>query len=149
VAAASVALMAGGLVLVYGDRHLVPADLSGWRFADLFGQVSNLAPVVVGLVLASRRPGNRIGWLLLVAGLGLGLRAFAHQYGLHALVAAPGSWPGGRAAAWLSNWIWVIPVAMLGFVLLLFRPGGCARAGGGRPPGLWAGHSASRQWVRW
>src|SRR5689334_19540838 len=93
VAASSVALIAGGLVLVYVDRDLVPADLSGWHFADVFGQVSNLAPVVVGLVLASRRPGNRIGWLLLVAGLGLGLRTFAHQYGLHALVAAPGSWP--------------------------------------------------------
>src|SRR5690349_11687527 len=73
VAASSVALIAGGLVLVYVDRDLVPADLSGWHFADVFGQVSNLAPVVVGLVLASRRPGNRIGWLLLVAGLGLGL----------------------------------------------------------------------------
>jgi signal transduction histidine kinase len=122
-AAVSVALVANGLVLAYVDRHLVRAGLSGWHFADVFGYVINLTPAVVGFVLASRRPGNRIGWLLLVAGLGLGMRGFAHQYGLHALVAIPGSWPGGRAAAWLSNWIWVIPVAMLGFVLLLFPTG--------------------------
>ena len=109
VAAASAALIAGGLVLAYADRHLVPANLSGWHFAQVFEQVTYLGPVVVGWVLASRRPGNRIGWLLLVVGLVLGLHAFAHQYGLRALVAAPGSWPGGWAAAWLSNWIWVIP----------------------------------------
>ncbi len=123
VAAASVALIAGGLALAYVDQHLVRADLSGWHFADVFEQVVSVSPAVVGFVLASRRPGNRIGWLLLTAGLGLGLRAFAHQYALHALVAAPGSWPGGRAAAWLSNWIWVIPISMLAFVLLLFPTG--------------------------
>jgi hypothetical protein len=39
--------------------------------------MSNLARVVVGLVLASRRHGNRIGWLLLVPGLALQL-SFSH-----------------------------------------------------------------------
>ena len=75
-----------------------------------------------GFVLASRRPGNRIGWLFLAGGLALGVRAFSHHYGLHGLVAAPGSWPV-RAAMWLSNWIWVIPLAMLAFVFLLFPTG--------------------------
>ena len=60
--------------------------------------MANLAVPVVGFVLASRRPANRLGWLFVVAGLGLGLGSFARAYGLHALVAAPGSWPAGRAA---------------------------------------------------
>jgi hypothetical protein len=85
--------------------------------------VANLAVPVVGFVLASRRPANRVGRLFLVAGLALGLGNFSQQYGLRALVAAPGSLPAGRAVAWLSNWIWVIPIAMLAFVFLLFPTG--------------------------
>jgi signal transduction histidine kinase len=122
-AAASVGLMAGGLALAYADRHLVPARLAVWNFSYVFGQVANLAVPVVGLVLASRRPGNRIGWLFLAAGLALGLDNLSQQYALHALVAAPGSWPAGRVAGWLTNWIWVIPFAMLAWVFLLFPTG--------------------------
>jgi signal transduction histidine kinase len=121
VAAVSVALMAGSLALALADRHLVSARLAGWD--DFLGQVTDLALPVVGFVLASRRPRNRIGWLFLAAALALGLRAFLHRYGLHALKAAPGSLPAGRAAMWLSNWIWVIPLAMLAFVFLLFPTG--------------------------
>jgi signal transduction histidine kinase len=122
-AAASVALQFGGLALAYADRHLVPARLTTWDFSDVSGNVVNLAIPVVGFVLASRRPANRIGWLLLVAGLALGLSAFSLQYGLHALVAAPGSWPAGRAFAWLGSWIAVIAYTMLAFVFLLFPTG--------------------------
>jgi signal transduction histidine kinase len=123
IAAVSVALMAGGLALAYVNRHRVPADLTGWDFSDVFGQVANLAVPVVGFVLASRRPANPIGWLFLAAGLALGLSNFSDAYALHALVAAPGSWPAGRAAGWLFNWIWVIPYAMLALVFVLFPTG--------------------------
>ena len=123
IAAVSVALMAGGLALAYVNRHRVPADLTGWDFSDVFGQVANLAVPAVGFVLASRRPANRIGWLFLAAGLALGLSSFSNAYALHALVAAPGSWPAGRAAGWLSNWVWVIPYAMLALVFVLFPTG--------------------------
>jgi hypothetical protein len=78
---------------------------------------------VVGFVLASRRPANPIGWLFLTAGLVLALDGFGTQYGLRALVAAPGSLPAGRALAWFSNGSFVIPFAMLTFVFLLFPTG--------------------------
>jgi signal transduction histidine kinase len=119
----SVALIAGGLAWAYMDRHLVPADTMGWNISDAFGEVVNLTIPVVGFVLASRRPANRVGWLFLVAGLALGLSAFSQQYGLHALIVAPGSFPAGRVFAWLSNWTWVIAFAMLAFVFLLFPTG--------------------------
>jgi signal transduction histidine kinase len=121
VAAASVTLIAGSLALTFADQHLVSARMAGWD--DALTQVTNLALPVVGFVLAFRRPANRIGWLFLTAGLALALRTFSHHYGLHALVAAPGSWPGGRAAMWVSNWIWVIPLCMLAFAFLLFPTG--------------------------
>jgi signal transduction histidine kinase len=122
-AGGSVALMAGGLVLAYVDRHLVPASLLGWDFPDVFGDVVDMAVPVVGFVLASRRPANRIGWLFLVAGLGLGLGSFSQQYTLRALVAAPGSLLAGQVSGWLTNWIWVLPYAVLAFLLLLFPAG--------------------------
>ena len=98
----------------------------------------NLAVPVAGFVVASRRPENRIGWLFLVASLGLGVGGFSHQYALHALVAAPGSWPAGRAVAWLSNWVWVVPVFMLAFLLLLF-PTGQVRSRRWRPVAWFVG----------
>src|SRR6266480_1712746 len=131
-AVGAVALGAGALALAYVDRHLVPVGLTGWDFSDVFGGMANLAVPVVGFVLASRRPGNRVGWLLLVGSLALGLGGFVSAYALHALVADPGSLPAGRAFAWLSNWIWVIPIAVLAFVFLLF-PTGRLRSRGWRP----------------
>src|SRR5438094_3800984 len=147
-AVGSVALMAGALVLAYVDRHRVPAGLTGWDFSDVFGGVANLAVPVVGFVLASRRPANRVGWLFLVAGLALGLGGFLAQYGLHALVAVPGSLPAGRAAAWLSNWIWVIPLAVLAFVFLLF-PTGQVRSRRWRPVAWFVGAAFTLIAVDW
>jgi signal transduction histidine kinase len=134
----SVVLGAGALALGYVDRHRVPAGLTAWDFSNVFGGVANVAVPVVGFVLASRRPRNRVGWLLLVASLALGLGGFASAYGLHALVADPGSLPAGRAFAWLSNWIWVIPVAMLASVFLLF-PTGRLRSRRWRPAAWFVG----------
>jgi hypothetical protein len=137
-AAGSVALIGGGLVLAYVDRHRVPASLTGWTVSSISGQVVNMAVPVAGFVLASRRPENRIGWLFLVAGLALGLSGFASPYALHALVAARGSWPAGQVSGWLSNWIWVIAVAALGFLFLLF-PTGRLRSRRWRPAAWFAG----------
>ncbi|HEX7266525.1 MAG TPA: histidine kinase [Streptosporangiaceae bacterium] len=137
-AVGSVVLGAGALALAYVDRHRVPAGLTAWDFSTVFGGVTDLAVPVVGFVLASRRPGNRIGWLLLVGSLALGLGGFVSAYALHALVADPGSLPAGRAFAWLSNWIWVIPIAVLAFVFLLF-PAGQLRSRRWRPAAWFVG----------
>ena len=122
-AAGSVALLGGGLALAYVDRQLVPASLTGWTVSNISGQVVNMAVPVTGFVLASRRPENRIGWLFLVAGLALGVSGFSYQYALHALVVERGSLPAGQVFAWLSSWTWVIAVAALAFLFLLFPTG--------------------------
>jgi signal transduction histidine kinase len=115
--------MAVALVLDYVDRDLLPASMTGWTFGNVSGHVVNLAVPVVGFVLASRRPANRIGWLFLTAGVVLAVDAFGTQYALRALVAAPGSLPAGRAVAWFANWLWVFSVAVLTFLFLLFPTG--------------------------
>ena len=142
VAAGSVALLSGGLVLAYVDRHLVPASLANWTVSNISGQVVSMAVPVTGFVLASRRPENRIGWLFLVAGLALGLSGFSNPYALHALVAHRGSWPAGQVFAWLSNWIWMIAVAALAFLFLLF-PTGRLRSRRWRPAAWFAGGASA------
>jgi hypothetical protein len=121
VAAVSVALLAGGIALSYANRHLVPA--SGWDFSSVFEEATFMVVPAVGFVLASRRPGNRIGWIFLGAGLVLGLGFFCQRYGQRGLIAAPGSLPAAQAAAWFVNWAWQIAAAGLAFILLLFPTG--------------------------
>jgi signal transduction histidine kinase len=122
---ASIAMMAGGLVLMFANRRAaLLTGLSGqWTFSDVLNNAVNMVVPIIGVVLASRRPQNRIGWLFLVAGFALGLSSFATSYGFRALVADPGSLPAGRAFAWVGNWIGLLPLAMLSLLFLLFPTG--------------------------
>jgi hypothetical protein len=82
-----------------------------------------VSAVTVGAVLAARRPGHPVGWLL----LGLGLSQTAHDltyaYTRYGLVVRPGSLPGAAYLAGLNNGVVVLWVACAGFVLLLTPTG--------------------------
>jgi hypothetical protein len=138
VAAVSVALMITGLVLAYVNRHVVPVGLTGWTVSIVSSQAVNMAVPVAGFVIASRRPENRIGWVFLVAGLGLGLTGFSNGYAVYALAVHHGSLPAGRLFGWLANWVWVVQTAMLAFLFLLF-PTGRLRSRRWRPAGWFVG----------
>src|ERR1700722_10406030 len=131
VAAVSGALLAAGIALSYADRHM--GSLSRWNFSDVFEEATFIAVPVVGVILTSRRPGNRGGWIFLGTGLVVGLGFFCDRYGRGGLVAAPGSLPAARVAAWFANSAWTtIPAAGLAFILLLF-PAGRLRSRRWRP----------------
>jgi signal transduction histidine kinase len=138
IAAGSIALIAGGMALAYLDRHLLSAAMTTWDFSDVLEDVTKLAIPVIGFVIASRRPANRIGWLSLAAGLWLGVDVFSQSYGLRALLAAPGSLTAGRAAAWLSNGTFLVPIGFFAFLLLLF-PTGRLRSRRWRPAAWFVG----------
>jgi signal transduction histidine kinase len=137
-AVGSIALIAGGMALAYLDRHLLSVGASTWNFSNVLNGVTLLAIPVIGFVVASRRPGNRIGWLFLAAGLASGANVFSQSYGLRALLAAPGSLPAGRAAMWLSSWTLVVPIGAFAFLLLLF-PTGQLRSPRWRPAAWFVG----------
>jgi hypothetical protein len=86
--------------------------------------VAAVAYPTVGAIIASRRPGNSIGWIFCFVGLSLGVAILAAEYAVYALVTQPGTLPAGVLAAWLGTWIWV-PGIVLGytFLLLLFPYG--------------------------
>jgi hypothetical protein len=78
----------------------------------------------VGAIIASRRPGNAVGWIFCAIGLSGGAAVFFAEYGIYALVTNPEPLPAGVAAAWLGTWVWVPSVALtVTFLLLLFPHG--------------------------
>ena len=82
-----------------------------------------MAFVTVGAVVASRRPDNLVGWLLLAIGFEVVLGAFVAGYAEHALLVRSGSLPGGVAAAWLAEWLLVPVFHLLALLLVLFPDG--------------------------
>jgi signal transduction histidine kinase len=124
IAAIAAALLVGGLVLAYEDRHVLPVSLQTWSPAGLAVTTLGLATSGGGLVLAAKRPANPIGWLALAAGLSLAITDFGHNYGVRALVAAPGSLPGGHLAMWLYYLADMVTWCCLALALLLFPDGG-------------------------
>ena len=81
------------LLVLSGD------DTQGETVAfDLVLAVALLVYPTVGLLIASRRPENAIGWLFCAVGIPLGLSTCAYAYATYALVTAPGSLPGGAVA---------------------------------------------------
>jgi hypothetical protein len=83
-----------------------------------------LAFPLVGALIASRRPENRIGWILLAVGLLWVFIGMSDYYGVYGL-ARPGSVPFPVGMAGLNNWLWVPAVGLPGtyLVLLVFPDG--------------------------
>jgi len=83
--------------------------------------VGTLSFSTVGALIAYKRPGNPIGWLLCATGLLEALTAFVGEYGAYALVA--GSLPGGVLALWFGSWTWLAAGSVVLFAFLLFPDG--------------------------
>ena len=77
----------------------------------------------IGWLIASRRPENRIGWMLLAIGFFYALTQFSSMYAVYGLLATPGSLPLADVMAWLSGLVWA-PAFTLLILLLLFFPDG-------------------------
>jgi hypothetical protein len=82
------------------------------------------ASVVVGGLVASRRPENPVGWLFLGGALCFAFVAFAGGYATYGLLTTPGALPGARAIAWPLSWLWVPGVMLLLCFVPLYFPDG-------------------------
>jgi hypothetical protein len=119
-----VLLVLASLWLDIVNRHhtLPPGFPTLW--SDLLGLLLFVMPfAAVGALIVSRRPGNRIGAIFLIVGVGTALEFLASQYAVHLVLT--GLEPGtvGAWAAWLSGWfepLWVLAFTSL---ILLFPDG--------------------------
>jgi uncharacterized membrane protein YidH (DUF202 family) len=96
--------------------------LAGGKTFDPFLLIMLQFPVI-GALVANRRPGNAVGWILLGVGLGWSLPALLSIYGDYGL-AHPGTLPGPEIALALNEPSWVPPIVLMGTFLILLFPDG-------------------------
>jgi hypothetical protein len=104
------------LTLAHGQPLSIDAGV-GIGFIGL-----QLAFSTVGALVASRRPGNPIGWLFCFEGLALSLTGASEEYAVLA-VTGPSSLPLGDVVAWLATLLDITIIVPLIFLFLLFPDG--------------------------
>lgn len=79
----------------------------------------------VGLLTATRKPHNPIGWLALGLSILIAVQDMAWQYAVRAGAVEPGKWPGEPIAAWLTGWLGLLmmPPFLFTLILLYFPEG--------------------------
>jgi signal transduction histidine kinase len=78
----------------------------------------------VGALVASRIPGNPLGWLMLTIGLGFVLVGLTSELVTYGYVTEPSaSVPFLGLAVWLSNWVFFVVFMPIPLILLLFPTG--------------------------
>jgi hypothetical protein len=91
---------------------------------NVFGAVTLLLFVVVGVLIAVRHPRNAIGWLLCGSALWLTAGNLAIEYAVYGLITHPGTLPGANWAGALGGWSRATAFFLvLTFLLLLFPTG--------------------------
>ena len=104
----------GSLLLLLNDRFPPPSMEILLPFVTF---------LVVGVLIASRRPENLIGWMFCSIGLASAWEFFAQEYAFYALVTQAGTLPGGVWMAWTQIWTAGIAWPLMFFALLLFPNG--------------------------
>jgi hypothetical protein len=99
-----------------------PGDF-GARWVEIVDSILLLMFPLMGSLVASRRPTNPIGWLLAGASLLTVTEEFAREWALYALVTAPGAVPAGGFASWWFQVSWIVGLAALPVLFLLFPSG--------------------------
>jgi hypothetical protein len=84
---------------------------------------------IVGLIVAVRRPNHVIGWLFLLAGLGLSLGIATGEY-ITQVLRLGTALPAVELVAWLGEWGWVLSFGLaVPLAILLFPDERPSRAG--------------------
>ena len=78
---------------------------------------------VLGLLIASKRPENTLGWVFLAIAIGANAGNFANSYAEYALATEPGSLPGGAWMAALGETLWPTAITSILLLLVLFPSG--------------------------
>jgi hypothetical protein len=135
-------LLAVALAADVGALVAIVATLAAGAGAtfDVFsvgGMVTGAAYPIVGWIIASRRPGNSIGWVFLAIGLSQSVDVFASVYANYGLIVAPGVLPFADLLSWIAVWAWAPGFTLLVTLSVLLFPDGHLPSPRWRPV-LWA-----------
>ena len=119
-AACTVIDLVAALALLALNADLVSTSRMGF-YAVL--AVAVVAYAGTGGLIASRLPGNVIGWLLGLIGLSLAAAMLAEQHALYGVATAPRSVPAARLAGWGSGVFVSLAVTLLFCLVVLFPDG--------------------------
>jgi hypothetical protein len=108
------------LIVSRGNARPEPFAPFAGSLIDLL--TSGVLPVV-GAVIASHRPRNPIGWLLLIGALSSAMASLGGEWAFRALILDPGSLPGGGPALLMMQTMWIFNLTALPLVMLLFPDG--------------------------
>ena len=92
------------------------------RITELLFQLLPVPFAAVGTLIAARRPGHRIGWLLLAGALAIASAQHAWIYVTYS-VSFGASLAGSAVVGWVGNWIPWPALAAFALLLLLFPDG--------------------------
>ena len=123
-AASRLAWGASALTLAMICGVVVLTLFNAAALASLSSSIIMVTSVVVGGLVASRRPENPIGWLYLGSALFFALRDLTAQYAVYGIETNPGALPLIRTAAGFSNSIEIVgPILVCIMVPLYFLSG--------------------------
>lgn len=120
---AAAVLTLGALVLqaLYQARI---TDLHTQTLSEVAGTLAAMSFPTVGAAILSRRPGNRIGWLLCIVGVGWQVEAFTGAYATYGLASPSISLPLAAEVAVFADSLWLPTAALaLVFFFVLFPDG--------------------------
>ena len=115
-----VALTAAGAVMQILTRKTAVSSSFAFRGSDI---LLSLSMGSVGVLIASRRRENPIGWILLAVAFIASLGYAGAQYGVRSVVQHGATLPLTSFAAWLQNWLWVPLIGGVGYAVVLFPDG--------------------------
>ncbi len=116
--------VAVGLTLVAdGVLEALAGDERSSTLSSVLWIVATLSSAVVGFVLATRRSGNSIGWILLANAVFLALMGLATSYAEYGVLAEPGSLPAADWAVAFQDRTWPLLFAGVTAVAFVFPDG--------------------------
>jgi hypothetical protein len=119
-----VAMLLGQIYLNVANEAVDVAGAVVEVVSRLVSGLFGLGFVALGLLVAYRRPGNPVGWIITGVGTLASVSDFVESYAVYTLSTNPGSLPGGDVMAWLSNWIFIPVLFAAPAMLFLLFPDG-------------------------
>jgi hypothetical protein len=117
------AAMAGSAVLALVNDPISTTQTPETPLEGALWLLSWVGFGLVGAIVVTRQPRNRIGWILCGITLQVGLSVFLPAYARYGLETTPTDLPLASVAAWLGTWMFLAVTVLVVALVVLFPTG--------------------------